>query len=550
MATAEKRRPSRLVLSSKVADSGYPRKSKGAELPPGGLNRRTANLSPKELAKHQQKLREERERRSQERLEATEKGGRKTGKKSEDRHEFKHLKMAQALSMVGRVRRNNAMEMAKADLRFEDFGLLPSILEAVKKDAFPGLEYQLPTPVQKIVIPELLKASRKERNGTGKAGLQSYLIAAETGSGKTLAYTLPLLEDIKQEEIADAAAEETRKSERKIPFVAPDLEIPIPYQPDPRVGHPKAVIIVPTAELVEQIGATLKSLSHLVKFRTALLTREISAPILRKKLFHSQVDIVVTTPHLLESMTANSPDTLSQTKYIIIDEADSLFDRSFAPTTTAIIQRAANLQRLILCSATIPKALDSRLRDLYPDIKRLVTPNLHVIPRRVQLSVVDVDGDLYKGNRMLACADSLYNLAKEPSEEGFLKRVIVFVNERGTPAELAEYLRSKDIDAVALDRDATQRSNKEILDLFTGEKVNAEEGLKGRRRMKVLVTTDILSRGVDTKTVKNVILYDVPHSTIDFIHRVGRVGRLGRRGRAWILIDRQTNKGWVKDLKE
>ncbi|TGZ77890.1 P-loop containing nucleoside triphosphate hydrolase protein [Ascodesmis nigricans] len=547
-ATREKRRPSRLVLSKTVAATGYPKQSKSSDVPPGGLNRTRANLSPRAIAEREKQLREAEEKRLQRKSKYGEADMGEADEKFGHKKTFKHLKMRQALAEVKRSTRD--MMKAKEDLRFDEFGLLPSIVEAVKKDAFPGLEYQLPTAVQKIVIRALLKDGKAVREGHVKDGRQSYLIAAETGSGKTLAYILPLLEELKHDEKEEAIEEKKKKAAEKIVSSDPDLEIPVPYQEDPRIGHPRALILVPTAELVEQVGATLKSLSHTVKFRSALLTRDVSPHILRKKLYHSMVDVVVATPHLLDSMTQETPDTLSKVKHIIVDEADSLFDRSFSATTISLIKRSKNMKRLILCSATIPRSLDAKLREIDPDMKRLVTPNLHVIPRRVQLSVVDVDGEMYRGNRSLACADTLYTLAKEPGEEGFVKRVIVFVNERGTPAELAAYLRTKDIDAFALDRDSSQRSNQELLAMFTGDKVGAEEGLSGRRRMKVLVTTDILSRGIDTKTVKNVILYDVPHSTIDFIHRVGRVGRLGRRGRAFLLVDNRVNKGWVKDLKD
>lgn len=564
-----------MVLSSKVAESDSSKSNQAEALvPPGGLNRRVANLSPAEFQKHQYKIQKRIEKKmAKKRLPIEVEGldgkvtiigdvpkaekGRKKREKlgsetSDGERTFKHLRMQQALSTVGKTKRAQLYDEVKRDVKFEDFQLFPQIVNAVKTDALNGLEYQDPTPVQKIVIPTLLKNGRMIRDGKAK-GLQTFLIAAETGSGKTLSYILPLLEEIKRDEAEEIAAEAEKKridEESRKGTPQEGLEIPVPYKEDPRVGHPRAVILVPTVELVEQVYQTLHSLSYITKFRSARIHREITPQVLRKKLYHSPIDIIVATPQLLESMTGNESETLSMTKHIVVDEADSLLDRSFSPVTSAIIERAKSLQRLILCSATIPKSLDTRLREDYPDITRLVTPNLHVIPRRVQLSIVDVDGELYKGNRMLACADTLYTLAKEPSEPGQLKRVIVFVNERGTPKEVAVYLQSKDIDAIALDRDTSERDNREILEIFTGDKVDVEEGKEGRRRMKVLVTTDILSRGVDTKTVKNVILYDVPHSTIDFIHRVGRVGRLGRRGRAWILVDKATNKGWVKDLKE
>src|SRR5690606_19123449 len=136
------------------------------------------------------------------------------------------------------------------------------------------------------------------------------------------------------------------------------------------------------------------------------------------RLFSAPLDVLVSTPQLLESVAEPDPDFFENTTHIVCDEADSLFDRSFAPTTQRIVQKAYNHRQLILCSATIPQSLDAHLRKRYPDMRRLVTPNLHAIPRRVQLSLVDSDADPYRGNKYLACADTLYNIAKEPTEDG------------------------------------------------------------------------------------------------------------------------------------
>jgi ATP-dependent RNA helicase MRH4 len=420
------------------------------------------------------------------------------------------------------------------------------LTEAVRTNALSDLETVEPTPVQKLAIPAILGGGKSRRKvSSGKA--ETFLIAAETGSGKTLAYVLPILDQLKRDEEVRKLQEaqiEAKKEENSL-----GLELPTP---DEEVKtRPKAVILVPTAELVNQVGRLLKSLSHLVKFRAALISREYSATVIRSRLFASQPDIVVSTPHLLDSLTATNPAILSECSHVVVDEADSLYDRSFSPITTALVKRAYNLKCLVLCSATIPRSLDTRIRDLYPDAKRLVTPNLHAIPRRVQLSLVDIEADPYRGNKRLACADTLYNIAKDGSESGYVKKVIVFVNERDMTEEVASYLSSKKIDAVAFARDTTDRQRSTLLDEFTGPKkeTEAKPDSSGKLPIKVLVTTDISSRGIDTKTVKNVVLFDVPHSSIDFIHRLGRTGRMGRRGKAVVLVDKNTNKGWVKDIK-
>lgn len=163
-----------------------------------------------------------------------------------------------------------------------------------------------------------------------------------------------------------------------------------------------------------------------------------------------------------------------------------------------------------------------------------------------------------------------------------VKKILVFVNEREEADEVAQFLRTKGIDAVSLSRDSDTRRQEEILAEFTEtpDEPTTDEVLmaqKNRRELeavpfampeqpanrggarssgrqlsntKVLVTTDIASRGIDTLAVKTVILYHVPHTTIDFIHRLGRLGRMGKRGRGIVLVGKKDRKDVVKEVRE
>lgn len=546
-----KKRPARLQLSQRVALNDPSRSEKPkADLYPGGLNQRVANLPPP------RRLSQIRIQRAEQLKATQEAGGDKqflTPKRPNKRPGFKHLKMARSLEPVSKGQKERVREqITRSGGEFVDFPLLPSIQEALTKDIFADLEYFNPTPVQRLAIPSLLdfdvsKEPPKQPN--------SFLIAAETGSGKTLAYLLPVIQHVKAEEALFAKQQEAEKEAAKnLPGHSPFDIDPSEIDLGPPRPRPRAVILLPTSELVSQVGRIVKKISHAVKFRASLLSREFTPQVIKTRL-ESNPDIIIATPHLLSSIAQSEPDMLSGCHYIVADEADSLFDRSFREITDSIIVRSENLKQLILCSATIPKSLDSALRKSLPNITRLVTPNIHAIPRRVVLGIIDVDADPYKGNKKLACADVLYNIAKDPDETGFVKKVVVFVNSRDTTTPLTEYLRTKNIDAVEFGRDTTSRSESKTLEYFTGPRVEAPPvtGTGSRAalpRMKVLVTTDIASRGVDTKQVRNVLLYDVPFSTVDFIHRTGRAGRMDRRGRAFVFVDKQTNKGWVREIKE
>jgi ATP-dependent RNA helicase MRH4 len=222
------------------------------------------------------------------------------------------------------------------------------------------------------------------------------------------------------------------------------------------------------------------------------------------------------------------------------------------------------------------------------------------------MSVVDIDRIPYHGNRDLACAQVIWDIGKEgrdEEEEGWMpspeRKIVVFVNEREKSVEVAEYLRSKGINATALNRDAGARKDENVLAAFTGTGMTPTLPLMQQRALpspgsntaispgdlaeqdssipstalvrspqskrqvqkpqkpartlphtSVLVTTDIASRGIDTLPVKHVVLYDVPHTSIDFIHRLGRVGRMGKRGRGVVLVGRKDRKDIVREVRD
>ena len=499
---------------------------------------------------------------------------------------FRALKMQRALGKVTYKQRGLVKESIKSIDTFNQFTLLPIIQESIATEALPGLVDITPTPIQRLAIPAFLgtggKARHKRPTQPGSKEMEQFLIAAETGSGKTLAYLLPVLDAIKRAESADAETEvevqrqeaaKKEEMEKLNPFA---LESPaLSNRPHPTTGRPRAIILLPTSELVTQVGNLAKKLSHAVKFRSALLSSAYTGRVIRNRLFSpSGIDVLISTPHLLSSIAESDPNILSRVSHLVIDEADSLLDRSFSPITSTILDKASpSLRQLILCSATIPRSLDSFLRRRFPDMRRLVTPNLHAIPRRVQLGVVDVDKEPYRGNKQLACAETIWSIGKAAAEQSGpedaypdIRRIIVFVNERETAQQVADYLQSKGIDAAALTRDTPEQRQSALLGTFTStmskpgsaphfpepSSVPPSVAPVHRRlpNVKVLVTTDLGARGIDTVAVRHVILHDVPHSTIDFIHRLGRTGRMGRRGRGVVLVGRGDRRDVVREVRE
>ncbi|KAF2400967.1 ATP-dependent RNA helicase mrh4, mitochondrial [Trichodelitschia bisporula] len=557
-----KKRPARMVLSKAVARPPPAMNSAGRRVRPRNTEGPFAALNQTEA-----RIRGEIGPRSAAELKRSTRGKEGKGKEEKDKG-FKALKMQRALQEIPyEVRQGVKKAIGERD-RFEGFGLLEAVVESMGR-ALGGLEEVSPTAVQRLAIPELMGEGKRWRTRKERGEeMEQFLLAAETGSGKTLAYTLPIVDALKRAEMKEGEAEEAKEAEHGETKPNPlALEAPpLSTTQHSNAGRPRAIILVPTSELVDQVGTLVKSLSHTVKFRSAMISAAYSGVVIRNRVFApAGIDILISTPHLLASIAESDPNVLSRVTHLVVDEADSLFDRSFAPLTSDIITRATpSLKQLILCSATIPLRLDTYLRKRFPEIRRLATPNLHAIPRRVQLTVVDTEKQPYQGNKDLACADMLYRLGKDsddaPADAGKVKRMIVFVNEREKTVELANFLLSKGIDATALNRDLPARQQADLLAQFTdaGAPVPAPPVQEARRSgaprrllpgVKVLVTTDIASRGIDTAAVRHVVLYDVPHTTIDFIHRLGRTGRMGRRGRGVVLVGRHDRKDVVAEVK-
>ncbi|KAJ4391602.1 RNA helicase [Gnomoniopsis smithogilvyi] len=574
-ASTYRQKPSRMVLSDRVAQPSSSRRDEGDERKPrkravegpfAAMNRTVANIDPiRRIAQSRARSRESRDEKSEDK-----------GSSRSSQSNFKALRMHRALAGISYEARMATKDKIKTVLDFEQFDLLPTIKEAVLEDLFQGKVDVKPTPVQRLAIPALLGqklgASRRSRVTAASETRQEFLLAAETGSGKTLAYLLPSIDAIKRAEAVDEEllAYQARVAQEKILRADPKFKGRSVMEPSPYEARPRIVVLVPTAELVDQVGAVAKKLSHTVKFKAEKLSANYDAKIIERRMYNPNgVDMIISTPHLLASIAETDPNVLSRVTHLIVDEADSLLDRSFSPTTISIMDPCMpSLKQLIFCSATIPRRLDHYLDERFPKMKRIATPNLHAIPRRVQMGVIDASKDPYRNNKNLACADAIWSIGRDASaHEGDVpgeidvKRILIFVNEREKTQEVADYLVSKGIDAVALHRDTPENRQSEMLAMFTTaepmrkqvEDIDRSNPAKGKRALentKVIVATDLASRGIDTLGVRHVVLYDVPHTTIDFIHRLGRAGRMGRRGRGIVIMGKDDRRDIVAEVKE
>ncbi|ODQ67211.1 P-loop containing nucleoside triphosphate hydrolase protein, partial [Nadsonia fulvescens var. elongata DSM 6958] len=353
--------------------------------------------------------------------------------------------------------------------------------------------------------------------------LKSYLLAAETGSGKTLAYLIPLMSKLK-----DLETTEEWKHIQNHPVI-------------------RSVVLVPTMELVEQVTKTVKNMSHQVKLRA--FGYGVNPQLTPAKLTSQRVDVLITTPTKFINLYAKHANLVKYCSFMVADEADSLLDESFGPEITKAVAMCPNLTELVFTSATIPRSFDKLITKQYPDLNRLVTPGIHRVSRRIEFTTVNVWEPPFLDNKELALNQALYSTHTDNKEDGLIKRVIVFRNNRKDVKSTVDFINKVGYDAFGVDGSVPYETRDELIKDFITPPKRIDDSYEKKPHIKVMVTTDLLARGIDMSAVRNVVLYDIPNTSIDLIHRIGRTGRMGKRGRVYLFVNKSENKPWIQGLK-
>ncbi|CAG8648360.1 10849_t:CDS:1, partial [Acaulospora colombiana] len=406
------------------------------------------------------------------------------------------------------------------DCTFESFNLMPEVYEAVKRGPLSEICPLVPTEIQALTIPEILRSDDRH-----------ILCAAETGTGKTLAYLLPVINKLKKEEMG--AHVESEKIEKMIPSAFKEVEeerqLKVMRKSAVRsFNRPRAVILLPSRELVKQVLSVAKHMTHFAKFRAVAITSHMDRSFVRRTL-QAPVDIVVATPGGLLEYVNNKLVNLTDTRYLVIDEADTMFGKGFGEEVEEIImkvkghgQRQNRQFQVIVVSATLPKTVNEMLEKEFPFIKRITSHSLHKALPNLRHDFIDMKD--YNFNKSTAILDVLKRTHDSNAS------TMIFCNTRISAMGLESFLRSKGLPVIGLFGDVDERTTK--LEAFRNQDSDA----------RILVCTDLVSRGVDTTFVKHVILYDFPTTVVDFLHRVGRTARAGKSGRATYFVTKKNRE--------
>ncbi len=332
-------------------------------------------------------------------------------------------------------------------------GLDPGVLSGLS-----DMGYTEPTPIQSKAIPLAM---------TGR----DLIASASTGTGKTAAFLLPVLHQL-------AGTEQ---------------------------GVLRVLVLTPTRELALQIDEQALALGYHVRFSSVAIVGGMKMNP-QEEAIRAGVEIIVATPGRLKDHMRQKYLDLSTVQFLILDEADRMFDMGFLPDVHFIVSRIPKERQTLLFSATMPPKVrvlaDSILRD--PE-------TVAVDPTKPAESLVH-------------CAFSVADNRKEELLGRILSydrmvSVIVFVKRKSEADRLA--------------RTARRLSKRNAASIHSGrsqqERIDALEDFR-TGRCPILIATDVAARGIDVSKVTHVVHFDVPRSSEDYIHRSGRTGRAGETG--------------------
>lgn len=304
---------------------------------------------------------------------------------------------------------------------------------------------------------------------------------APTGSGKTASYVLPVLMNLQ------------RKN-------------------DLRNRHIEVLVLVPTRELAAQIAGVFQVFSENLPDSVKTLAVFGGVSINPQMLAIQGVRILVATPGRLLELIESNAVHLSELKILVLDEADKMLNLGFKMQMKRIFELLPQERQNLLFSAT-----------LSDDVSKISAILLND-PLVIKLGEKEYDLELIKQSAFLVSEDKKGPLLRYLIKQHNMQQVLVFTSSIFKAESVVNKLVKNGIDAEAIHGQKSQHARTEVLRLFK----NGE--------LRVLVTTDLLARGIDIEFLPHVINYELPRSPKDYIHRIGRTGRAESPGEAISII--------------
>ena len=310
---------------------------------------------------------------------------------------------------------------------------------------------------------------------------QDVFASAQTGTGKTASFTLPLLQLL--------GANNFNKGPRK----------------------PRALILTPTRELADQVNDSVKTYGKYLSLRSAAIYGGVGINPQIQTLRRG-VDILVATPgRLLDHFSQKTVD-LSQIEILVLDECDRMLDMGFIHDIRKILAKLPPSRQTLMFSATFSKEIQQLASTLLNSPTQIEVAPRNTAAEQVEQVVHPVDRD--RKRELLSYMIGFHNW----------KQVLVFTRTKHGANRLAEQLSKDGLKSTAIHGNKTQAARTRALQDFKQGKV------------RVLVATDVASRGLDIDQLPHVVNFELPNVPEDYVHRIGRTGRAGNLGRAVSLV--------------
>jgi len=349
-------------------------------------------------------------------------------------------------------------------------------------DILKASNYKAPTPIQAQAIPAILRG-------------RDCIAIAKTGSGKTLAFLLPMLRHV-ADQLPMWRETETNSAR-------------------PTTLGPIALIMTPTRELAMQIGRECRKFCR-NKMRVCVVYggTSISEQIAELK---RGAEIIVCTPgRMIDMLAANSGrvTNLTRLSYIVLDEADRMFDLGFEPQVTRVLETVQPLRQVVLFSATFPRQVETLARKILRQPIEIMVGGRSIVCSDVTQEVAILENDDQKFLKLLELLGMYY-------EKG---QSIIFVDKQEAADMLYKDLLTHSYHSVSLHGGIDQVDRDTCMTDFR----------KGA--VPILVATSVAARGLDVPRVVLVVNYDAPNHYEDYVHRCGRTGRAGNKGVAYTFL--------------
>ncbi|ODV94643.1 hypothetical protein PACTADRAFT_29588, partial [Pachysolen tannophilus NRRL Y-2460] len=370
--------------------------------------------------------------------------------------------------------------------RFDQLGLTSTIMEILNE-----LNFINPTPIQKIATPAIMSG-------------QDIIGVAKTGSGKTLAFILPAMRHI----VANLPQKNIKKTNQT----------------------PIALILTPTRELALQIFKDCKLFLKNLNLRGVCCYggSNISSQIAELK---RGAELIVSTPgRLIDLLTSNGGrvTNLSEVSFLVLDEADRMFDMGFEPQIMKIIKSTREDKQTCLFSATFAKKIEILARKiLHHPVEIVVGGGRSIVSDTITQRVLLVKQE-EKFWKLLKILGDFMN-----SELNNTKKILIFCSTQERCDQLLKQVLEKGYSCLSIHGGKEQVDRDGAIQDFKNGNVS------------ILIATSVAARGLDVKDLSIVINYDAPNHLEDYVHRVGRTGRAGQLGIAYTFVtpeeDRSAN---------